>query len=92
MPVAAVPGTSQTLEWAAGWQNAGWTGADSTTPQNAFSCADGSYAAAYRLAASGWEGYFPGREDISTMASLDQYDAFLILITAPVTCDMSIAE
>jgi len=91
MPIATAPGTTRTLQWAAGWQNAGWTGADSTSPQDAFSCADGSYAAAYRLAASGWEGYFPGRADISTMASLDQYDAFLILVTAPVTCDMAIA-
>jgi hypothetical protein len=91
MPIAAAAGTSP-LQWAVGWQNAGWTGADATTPENAFSCADGSYAAAYRLSASGWEGYFPGQEGISTMASLDQYDAFLILVTAPVTCDMPIAE
>ncbi|UCH86122.1 MAG: carboxypeptidase regulatory-like domain-containing protein [Dehalococcoidia bacterium] len=92
MPIAAAPGTSRTLQWAAGWQNAGWTGTDGTTPQNAFSCADGIYAAAYRLTASGWEGYFPGREDISTLTALDQYDAFLILVTASVTCDMPIAE
>jgi len=92
MPVAAAPGTSRTLQWAAGWQNAGWTGADGTTPQNAFACADGSYAAAYRLTASGWEGYFPGRAEISSLTALDQYDAFLILITVPVTCDMPIVE
>ena len=91
MPVAAAPGTTRALQWAAGWQNAGWTGASGTPPQNAFACADGSYAAAYRLGASGWEGYFPGRADISTLASLDQYDAFLILATAPVACDMAIA-
>ncbi len=90
MPIEAAPGTSRTLQWVAGWQNEGWTGADATTPQNAFACADGNYAAAYRYTAGGWESYFPGQEGISTMAALDQYDAFLILITGPVTCDMPI--
>ncbi|MGQ9573070.1 MAG: hypothetical protein ACUVX1_12555 [Chloroflexota bacterium] len=91
MPVAAAPGTSRTLQWSAGWQNAGWTGADSTTPESAFACADGSYAAAYRYGASGWEKYLPGRPDISDMTALNQYDAFLILVTAAVSCSMPIA-
>jgi hypothetical protein len=90
MPVEAAPGATRTLEWAAGWQNEGWTGADGTAPEDAFSCADGSYAAAYRLSAGAWQSYIPGRSDISTMTALDQYDPFLILVTAAVSCDMSI--
>ena len=91
MPIGAAPGASRTLQWAAGWQNAGWTGADGTAPQDAFACAEGKYAAAYRYTASGWEGYFPSLPDISTMGPLNKYDAFLILVTAPVSCTMSIA-
>ncbi|UCH87330.1 MAG: hypothetical protein JSU97_02775, partial [Dehalococcoidia bacterium] len=62
-----------------------------TTPQDAFACADGSYAAAYRLVGGGWERHFPDRPDLSNMGSLDEYDAFLILVTAPVSCTMAIA-
>ena len=51
MPVAAASGTSRTLQWGVGWNNAGWSGADGTPPQQAFACADGSYAAAYRYVA-----------------------------------------
>jgi hypothetical protein len=90
MPVGAAPETSRTLQWVAGWQNAGWTGANGTAPQNAFACANGKYVAAYRLANGSWESYIPGRSDISTMTDLDQYDAFLILVTAPVSCNMAI--
>jgi hypothetical protein len=90
MPLEAAPGASRTLEWAAGWQNAGWTGANGTSPEEAFACAEGKYAAAYRYTAGGWEGYFPGAPGSSTMTDLAQYDAFLILVTAPVSCDMAI--
>jgi hypothetical protein len=51
----------------------------------------GSYAAAYRFTDAGLERYFPGRPDISNMAPLNKLDAFLILVTAPVTCAMAIA-
>ena len=91
MPVAAPSGSSRTLQWGPGWNNAGWSGPDATLPQQAFACADGSYAAAYRYVASGLERYFPGRPDISNMGPLNKYDAFLILVTAPVTCTMAIA-
>jgi hypothetical protein len=91
MPIEAAPGTTRALQWVAGWQNAGWTGASGTPPQNAFACADGSYAAAYRLADGGWESYIPGRTDISNMGVVSQYDAFFILVTAAVSCDMAIA-
>jgi len=60
-------------------------------PQDAFACAVGSYAAAYRLVGGRWERYFPGRPDISNMAPLSKYEAFLIRVTAPVSCTMSIA-
>jgi hypothetical protein len=91
MDVDAAPGTSRTLEWAAGWQNATWTGADGTTPETAFACAGSSVAAVYKFAEGGaLERYFPGRTDISNLAALDQYDTFLILLTAAVTCDMPI--
>jgi hypothetical protein len=91
MPVAEPPGTERTLDWGVGWQNEGWTGADGTTPQDVFDCAEGSYAAAYRLVGGGWERHFPDRPDISNMGPLDEYDAFLILVTAAVSCSMSIA-
>jgi parallel beta-helix repeat protein len=90
MPVAADAGTSRTLQWSTGWQNEGWSGADGTAPQQAFACADGSYAAAYRFTDTGLERYFPDRPDISNMTPLNKYDAFLILLTAPVNCTMSI--
>jgi hypothetical protein len=63
---------------------------DGTLPQDAFACADGSYAAAYRYVAGGLERYFPGRPDISNMGPLTKYDAFLILLTAPVNCTMPV--
>jgi hypothetical protein len=62
-----------------------------TPPQDAFACAEGSYAAAYRLVSGGWERYFPDRPELSNMGSLNKYDAFLILVTAPVSCVMPVA-
>jgi parallel beta-helix repeat protein len=91
MPVADAPDDDRRLDWDVGWQNDGWTGADGTEPEDAFACADGSYAAAYRLVGGGWERYFPGSPGLSNMDELDQYDAFLILVTAPVSCRMTIA-
>jgi len=91
MPVAATPGSSRTLQWGVGWHNEGWSGADGTAPEEAFSCAVGNYAAAYRFTDAGLERYFPGRPDISNMGPLNKYDAFLILVTAPVSCTMAIA-
>jgi hypothetical protein len=92
MPVAAATGSSRTLQSGAGWNNAGWSGADATPPGDAFVCADGNYAAAYRYVAGGLERYFPGRPDISNMGPLNKYDAFLILATAPVTCTMPVGS
>jgi hypothetical protein len=91
MPVTAASGSSRTLQWGVGWHNEGWSGAGGTPPQQAFACADGSYAAAYRFTETGLERYFPGRPDISNMGPLNKYDAFLILVTAPVSCTMAIA-
>jgi hypothetical protein len=91
MPVAPGSPPTRTLEWGAGWQNDGWTGAGGTAPGDAFACADGSYAAAYRFTDAGLERFFPGQSDISDMDPLAQYDAFLILVTAPVSCTMAIA-
>jgi len=91
MPAADPPGTDRTLAWGVGWQNDGWTGADGSEPEDAFECAEGSYAAAYRLVSGGWERYFPDRPEISNMGPLNRYDAFLILATAPVSCTMPIA-
>ena len=90
MPVTAASGSSRTLQWGIGWQNEGWSGADGTAPQQAFACADGSYAAAYRFTDAGLERYFPDRPDISNMGPLNKYDAFLILVTGPVSCTMPI--
>jgi hypothetical protein len=81
----------RTLEWGVGWQNDGWSGADGSEPEDAFECVEGSYAAAYRLVSGGWERYFPDRPDVSNMGPLDEYDAFLILVTEPVSCSMAIA-
>jgi parallel beta-helix repeat protein len=91
MPMAAPPGGERTLDWGVGWQNDGWAGPDGIPPQDALACAAGSYAAAYRLVGGGWERYFPDRPDISNMGPLDHYDPFLILVTAPVSCNMPIA-
>jgi parallel beta-helix repeat protein len=91
MPVTVASGSSRTLQWGVGWHNEGWSGADGTAPQDAFACAVGKYAAAYRFTDTGLERYFPGRPDISNMGPLNKYDAFLILVTAPVSCTMAIA-
>jgi len=92
MPVVTSSGTSRTLQWSPGWHNEGWSGADGTPPEQAFACAEGSYAAAYRFTETGLERYFPNRPDISNMGLLNKYDAFLILVTAPVNCTMPIAQ
>jgi hypothetical protein len=92
MPVADPPAAERTLEWGVGWQNEGWTGPDAIPPQDALACAAGSYAAVYRLVAGSWERHFPDRPDISNLSSLDEYDAFLILVTAPVNCTMPVAS
>ncbi|MCJ7510909.1 MAG: hypothetical protein MUP14_08505 [Dehalococcoidia bacterium] len=84
------PGTTRSLHWDPGWHNVSWSGGAST-PAEAFACAEGSYAAAYRLVDEGWQYYFPDRPEISNMGPLDKYDAFLILVTAPVNCSMAIA-
>jgi len=91
MPLADPPGALRTLGWGVGWNNDGWTGPDGTSPQDAFACAGGNYAAVYRLVSGGWERYFPDRPDISNMGPLNKYDAFLILVTAPVSCTMAVA-
>ncbi|UCH87322.1 MAG: hypothetical protein JSU97_02730 [Dehalococcoidia bacterium] len=91
MAVADPLGTERTLDWGVGWQNEGWTGADGTPPEDVFDCAEGSYAAAYRLVGGGWVRYFPDRPEISNMGPLDEYDAFLILVTAPVSCPMAVS-
>jgi len=90
MPEASASGTTRTLQWSPGWHNEGWSGPDGTTPENAFACADGNYAAAYRFVDGGLERFFPGRPEISNMGPLNKYDAFLILVTAPVSCTMAI--
>ena len=92
MPVADSPGGERLLEWDMGWQNCGWTGPDAIPPQDALACAAGSYAAAYRLVAGSWECHFPDRPDISNVESLNQYDAFFILVTVPVSCRMPVAS
>jgi len=68
---------TRTVVWGPGWHNETWSGA--STPEEAFACAAGNYAAAYRLVSGGWERYFPDRPDLSNMADLEQHDAFLIL-------------
>jgi len=90
MPAADPPGSQRTLDWGVGWNSAGWTGPAGTAPQDAFACASGSYAAAYRLVSGSWERYFPDRPEMSNMEPLNKYDAFLILVTQPVSCTMSI--
>jgi hypothetical protein len=90
MPLADPLGTERTLDWGVGWQDEGWTGPDGTPPQDAFACANGSYAAAYRLVGGGWERYFPDRPDVSNMGLLNRYDASFILVTVPVRCVMPI--
>jgi len=38
------------LEWAAGWFNDTWTGADGIAPETAFACAGANVAAVYKFA------------------------------------------
>jgi len=90
MSVDAASGASRTLQWGPGWRDGAWSGPDGTPPQDAFACAAGSYAAAYRFTEAGLQRYFPNRPDISNMGPLNKYDAFLILVTAPVSCTMPI--
>jgi hypothetical protein len=90
--VTPTPGATRSLHWGPGWHNATWSGASTSTPEEAFACASGNYAAAYRLVGGGWERYFPDRPDISSMTDLEQYDAFLILVTGDVTCEMPVAD
>jgi hypothetical protein len=92
MPIADPSGTERTLSWDVGWHNEGWTGGDGTAPEDAFACAAGNYAAAYRFVDGGLERHFPDRADISNMGPLNQYDTFLILVTASVNCSMPIAH
>jgi parallel beta-helix repeat protein len=92
MSVAPGSPPTRTFQWGAGWNNAGWSGADATPPQQAFACAEGSYAAAYRYVSGGLERFFPGRPDISNMAPLNKYEAFLILLMAPVNCTMPVSQ
>ena len=84
------PETTRTVVWGPGWHNATWSGA--STPEEVFACAAGNYAAAYRLVSGGWERHFPDRPDLSNMTDLGQYDAFLVLLTEEVTCDMPVAS
>jgi len=92
LPVEAAPAATRTLEWSTtGWFNDTWTGADGTAPETAFACAGANVAAVYKFAEGGaLERYFPGRADISNLTALNQFDTFLILLTAPVTCEMPI--
>jgi hypothetical protein len=92
MPVTAASGSSRTLQGDVGWHNVGWSGPDGTPLQDAFACAAGNYAAAYRFTDAGLERYFPDRPDVSNMEPLNKYDAFLILLTAPVSCTMPVAQ
>jgi hypothetical protein len=89
--VAGTTAETRTVQWAAGWQNGSWSGA--TTPTaDALDCADGKYAAVYRFVEGGsLQRYFPGRPDISNLTDLNQYDAFLILITEAVSCELPVA-
>lgn len=77
-------GATRTLHWISGWQSETWSVA--STPEEAFACAAGNYAATYCVTGAGLERYFPGRPEISNMGPLDKYDPFLILVTAPVSC------
>ena len=83
---------TRTLDWEPGWHNDSWSGPDNTAPQDVFACAQGSYAAAYRYVSGAFQRYIPDRPDISNMEPLNQYDPFLILVTAPVSCSMPIAS
>jgi parallel beta-helix repeat protein len=67
-PTPTPAGPTRTLQWAPGWHNATWSG--SSTPEEAFACAAGKYAAAYRFTDAGLERYFPNRPDISNMGPL----------------------
>jgi hypothetical protein len=93
MPVADPPGTERTLTIPAGsWANFGWTGASS--PQEVADCFDeGRIAVMYRLDADTqqFERWFRGREELSTMGDVAQFDALLALNASdqPAACTMN---
>jgi len=45
---------------------------------------------AYRWTQGAWERYFPGQPDFSHTGPLNTYGAFLILVTASVSCTIPI--
>ena len=69
----------------------GWSGDDGTPPAGRLRLRSGQLRRRLPLGRRGLERYFPGRPDISNMGPLNKYDAFLILLTAPVNCAMPIA-
>jgi hypothetical protein len=76
-----------------GWNNFVWTGADATSAETALSCIAGDFAIAYNWDGAAWKRYVPDDPGITTLATVDQYDSLLVLITASgVQCeDMPIA-
>jgi hypothetical protein len=90
MPVADPASTERTLDWDVGWHNDAWSG-DSATPSEVFSCADGKYSVVYSLVNGVFERFVTGMPLLSTIGSVDEYDAFLILMTDDVACSMPVS-
>ena len=86
-PKTTASPTTQTVKtYQAGWANIPWIGP--TVPiEPTVSTILPSVAAVYYLdnSTGGWLRYFPGRPDISSLPTLTFGEAYLVLLTAPVT-------
>jgi hypothetical protein len=65
-----------------GWNSICYTG-QTKSADDAISGMAGGFAILYRLADQVWGRFVPGRLEVSSISQLDQYDAVLMLVTAP---------
>jgi len=82
----ASPTTQTVKTFQAGWANIPWVGPTMPVDQAVGSILP-NVAAVYYLdnSSGGWLRYFPGRPEISSLKTLTFGEAYLVLLTAPVT-------
>jgi hypothetical protein len=82
----ASPATQEVKTFQAGWANIPWVGPTMPIDQAVGSILP-NVAAVYYLdnSSGGWLRYFPGRPEISSLKTLTFGEAYLVLLTAPVT-------
>jgi hypothetical protein len=82
----ASPTTQEVKTFQAGWANIPWVGPTMSIDQAVGSIIP-NVAAVYYLdnSSGGWLRYFPGRPEISNLTTLTFGEAYLVLLTAPIT-------